>query len=738
MKLIREHTLGGPIVHRPKVHFLAACAAAAAVGIYACAGATEPAIVNVSRVEVNPTAVVLVVGNDEQITARCLDAAGTVLAGRTVTWSSREQAVATVTASGVVRGVAIGTTVVSAMCEQVLAQVAVTVTPEPVATVTVEPGTGSLRIGETLLLTATVRDARNNPLTGRTIVWTSSNQAVATVSSSGLVSAVGLGATTAIATSEGKSGTAAVTVALVPVASVVVSPATAGLLVGQTVQLAAATKDSAGGTLSGRTVTWTSSDTTKARVSSAGVVTGVAAGTATITATSEGKSGTAAVTVVPVPVASVVVSPATASLLVGQTVQLAAATKDSAGGTLTGRTVTWTSSDTTKARVSSAGVVTGVAAGTVTITATSEGKSGTAAVTVALVPVASVVVSPATAGLLVGQTVQLAAATKDSAGGTLTGRTVTWTSSDTTTARVSSAGVVTGVAAGTATITATSEGKSGTAAVTVAPVPVASVVVSPAISEVVVAQTVQLAATTKDSAGGTLTGRTVTWTSSDTTKARVSSAGVVTGWAAGTATITATSEGKSGSAAVTVVSGAGVVATVAITPWGGALMIGDTASFFATAQDAGGNVVSGTTVSSWTKEGSPSSVSLTTTGPRSVLLTAVAAGMVSLRATINGVNGGGGGATVYAVVDSVRFGTTMDSTVTVGSSACSALFTFGPGSNTNALRYEAQVSDPAVARVSLAPSGSERDWCWTGLQSGTVTMIGRFGGKEVRDRKSVV
>src|SRR5205823_2648859 len=120
-------------------------------------------------------------------------------------------------------------------------------------------------------------------------------------------------------------------------------------------------------------------------------------------------------------VASVTLAPATASLRVGQTVQLTATPRDSAGGALTGRPVTWTSSNPSVALVNVGGLVTGVAPGTTTMTATSEGQSSTAAITVTTVPVASVAISPATASLTVGQTVQLTATPKDSAGTALTG-----------------------------------------------------------------------------------------------------------------------------------------------------------------------------------------------------------------------------------------------------------------------------------------------------------------------------
>jgi hypothetical protein len=119
------------------------------------------------------------------------------------------------------------------------------------------------------------------------------------------------------------------------------------------------------------------------------------------------------------------------------------------------------------ATVNGSGLVTGVVAGTATITATSEGQSGTASVTVTLAPVATVSVSPAAPSVNVGQAVQLTVTLKDANGNTLTGRVVTWGSSNPAAATVNGSGLVTGVAAGSATITATSETKTGTAVITV-------------------------------------------------------------------------------------------------------------------------------------------------------------------------------------------------------------------------------------------------------------------------------
>ena len=105
--------------------------------------------------------------------------------------------------------------------------------------------------------------------------------------------------------------------------------------------------------MTNRVVTWTSSNTAVATVAG-GVVTGVKLGTATITATSEGKSGTAAVTVTGIPVGSVTVSPASKSLFVTQNFALSVTVKDTTGAVVTDRPVTWSSSNASVATVSAA------------------------------------------------------------------------------------------------------------------------------------------------------------------------------------------------------------------------------------------------------------------------------------------------------------------------------------------------------------------------------------------------
>jgi uncharacterized protein YjdB len=175
---------------------------------------------------------------------------------------------------------------------------------------------------------------------------------------------------------------------LFQVASVSVTPSASSIVVSGTMQLVATPKDASGSPVSGRLVTWASSAPAVTVVSGNGLATGMTPGVATITAMSEGQSGTATVTVTvsvsPAPVASVTLSPATASMIVGGKQQFTVTLRDATGAVLTGRTVGWNSSNfgVAKMDLATPGLFIGVAAGTATITAISEGVSATATLTV--------------------------------------------------------------------------------------------------------------------------------------------------------------------------------------------------------------------------------------------------------------------------------------------------------------------------------------------------------------------
>ncbi len=161
----------------------------------------------------------------------------------------------------------------------------------------------------------------------------------------------------------------------------------------------------------------------------------------------------------PPKIATITVSAPSTQLEIGSNIQLSARAVDSKGTTLTGRVLTWQSSQPAIATVDNSGIVSGLTPGSTTITASSEGVSGTVQLTVIQLPVVSVVISPRLPAVKQGETTTLTARAQDAVGRTLSDRTITWSSRDPATATVSSAGVVTGVLTGTTWIVATSEGK---------------------------------------------------------------------------------------------------------------------------------------------------------------------------------------------------------------------------------------------------------------------------------------
>ena len=339
--------------------------------------------------------------------------------------------------------------------------------PPRATTITVSPATADLAaLGATVQLSAQVQDQNDQAMAGAAVTWASGAVAVATVSASGLVTAVANGSATITATSGSASGSAAVTVAQT-VSLVAVSPAVDTLVAGDTLRFSAEAADANGHPVAGVEIQWTSSDTAVAVVDASGLVTGVSAGETEIGATASGVTGGAELTVVaPVP-AAVEVTPDTVSLTaLGQTAQLAAEVRDQIGRVMSGEAVLWSSRDTLVATVDSAGLVTAAGRGATSVTARAGEASGPAAVTV-MQAAGSVHVLPAAEMIAVGDTLRLAAEALDANGNAIAGASFTWSSSDASVASVDASGLVRGTAEGKATITASSGDARGISEITV-------------------------------------------------------------------------------------------------------------------------------------------------------------------------------------------------------------------------------------------------------------------------------
>jgi len=159
------------------------------------------------------------------------------------------------------------------------------------------------------------------------------------------------------------------------VASITVSPTSGSVSVNGSQTFAATALDSNGQTVTGQTFTWASSNTAIATITSAGVATGIAAGSSQITASDAGVTSTAATLTVSPAIASVTLSPLSATIIVGQTQQFTASATDASGNTVTQAQFTWHNTFGGVASIDANGLATGLAPGTVMITASASGMT---------------------------------------------------------------------------------------------------------------------------------------------------------------------------------------------------------------------------------------------------------------------------------------------------------------------------------------------------------------------------
>ncbi|MCX5768147.1 MAG: Ig-like domain-containing protein [Gemmatimonadetes bacterium] len=286
--------------------------------------------------------------------------------------------------------------------------------PAPtVATVTVALAPTTIRVGEASSARAIALDANGATMGAGSPVWTIESNEVAQIFENGRLTGIAPGRTTVTASLGGKIGHAELTVLNVAVASMVLTPSVTALGVGSSQAVMAVPRDVRDAPLPGRTVVWSSSDTTRATVTAAGIVVARAAGAAVITATSEGISASAHFTIT-LPIASIGVTPSSANLTPRQTQALVATLRDSAGRPLADRAVVWSSGAKAVATVSAEGVVTAMTSGTALLTATCEGRTGTATIAVIGTAGSALEVSFAepSAAVTIGDTLLVAAGVK--------------------------------------------------------------------------------------------------------------------------------------------------------------------------------------------------------------------------------------------------------------------------------------------------------------------------------------
>ena len=415
--------------------------------------------VSVSGISLDKTELSMIEGDTQALTATVSPSNAT---NQSVTWTSNNESVATISYSGVVTAKSPGTATITvktndggktATCDVTVKAKVVSVTG-----VTLDKTSLTMTEGETQSLTATVTP---DNATDKSLSWSSSNNSVATISSDGQVTAVSAGsATITVKTNDGgKTATCTVTVKakVISVTGVSLNTTSLTMTEGDTQTLTATVSPS---NATDKSVTWSSSNTSVATVSSSGVVTAKSPGTATITVRTNdgGKTATCTVTVKAkvIPVTGISLNTSSMTMKVGETKALSATVTPS---NATDKTVTWISSNTSVATVDSNGKVTAKSAGSATISATAGSFTANCSVTV-VVPVVSVSLNKTELTLEKGKNATLTATINPS---NATDKTVTWKSSNTAIATVDQNGKVTAVEVGSAVITVTTNDGSKTA-----------------------------------------------------------------------------------------------------------------------------------------------------------------------------------------------------------------------------------------------------------------------------------
>lgn len=607
---------------------------------------------SLTRIELTPAAPTLAIGTTLQLTATGIFSDGTNAAITDATWRSADEAILTVSASGLVSAIAGGTTQVTASKSGVSATLLVTVSTATLVGIDVTPALPSLARGTTQQLVATGRFSDTTTQDLSTQVSWASSSATVTVDPTGLARAVDTGSAIITATFNGVAGSTTLTVTAAVLTAIELTPSAPTIALGLGRQLTATGRFSDNTTQDLTTqATWSSGTVATATVSSGGLVTSVALGTTLVSAAFGPITGNTLVTVSPAELASITVTPAASTLIVGLTFPYVATGifTDTSTQDLTS-TVTWSSSDPAVASISNAtnssGLVTALTVGSTTLTATRGAISGSTALTVTAVAITGLRISPSAPSLPRGLTLPFTAMGLLSDGSTQNVTTsVTWSTGTASVATISNAagspGLLTAVALGTSTVTATLGTITDSTTLTVTTARLDHIDVLPMTARVARGRTLQLTATGvyTDNSTQDLT-QSVSWDSLPLSVATISNApgtrGLLTAVGVGVTTVTATFGNVSGGRFVEVTPGD--LISIAVTPASPSLAAGNSRPFTATGTFSDSSTQDLTTQVTWTT-GTPAVATASNAANSEGLVTALTVGSSTVIATLGSISG---------------------------------------------------------------------------------------------------
>ena len=440
-------------------------------------------------------------------------------------WHSSSPAVATVNGSGQASALAVGNSTIAATLAGKTGSTNFNVVAGLVS-IQVNPPNPAIAAGTHQQFTAqgTFSDGSTKDLTA-SANWTSSTSSAATIASGGLASAVATGQTMIAATVSSVSGSTLLTVTPAVLSALTVTPSNPSIVAGTTQTFTAMGLFSDGSTQNlTNSVIWSSSMPSVATINTGGVVAGLAAGQSLITATSGAISNSALLTVSAALLTGITVTPANPLLSLGSTQQFTATGTYSDGSTqdLTD-TASWISSNSNVASLGATGLASALAVGSTSVSASFQSLTGSTTLTIATAGPAlqSISVTPVTPAIAIGQNQQFTAIGTYSDGSTQDlSAAVTWSSTQPAVAAISASGLASALSGGSTTISAALGNISAGATLTVNPVALLSIAVTPLNAFIALGTNQQFAAVGTYADGSTLDLTTsATWSSSTPTVA---------------------------------------------------------------------------------------------------------------------------------------------------------------------------------------------------------------------------
>ena len=498
-----------------------------------CDSTTVVVVPPVASIDVKADTADIPRGGTIQLVATLKDAGGNILSGRPVAWGS-VNANASVDTTGLVTGLVANTGArIYAASGGKADTSGIGILPKPVATVAVTPKPGAVQQGSTLQMSAVAKDSSGIVDPDWPTVWSTLNSGLATVSATGLVTGVKAGTVGIVATIGGVADTSQVTVSPNGPTSTVVTPNPDTLFsLGDTAQLTAQAYINGVPTVG--SFTWATRDPTVVTVTATGQVIAKANGSTYVVATEAGGTKDSSHVFVIQKVSSITVTPNPVQRYLGTNQTFTAAAADARGNAISGVTFTWGQSDPSITNINAnTGAATMLAIGIDTIKATVGAVVGKSVLTVKSA-ITKITVTPAGITLTALQQTQAYSATAyDTLNNAMVGITFAWTSTNPGVASVpgtpGTTQTATALANGLTAITASAQGMSGAANLTVAQALV-SIVAGPNPTAVGVNGQAQLTARGKDANGFFIPGGNFTWASDAPTNVSVVAAtGLVKG-----------------------------------------------------------------------------------------------------------------------------------------------------------------------------------------------------------------